>query len=86
MIFGVFLVIYIVSVVGAYFETRRMYREDYKYIKPDMSDVFMVLCPYLNTIVALFYPHKIIKRKLSKQLKKRGLYKKNLLARLFGVE
>lgn len=46
-------IIYIVSFIVAWLGTRA-YRKN-KWGTPSLSDVFFVVCPFLNTIAAMYY-------------------------------
>ncbi|MCP1159314.1 hypothetical protein [Bacillus infantis] len=53
-----YLVVYIISIVFAYFFARKMVKENAD--DPDFRDVLVVFVPLLNSLLALFYVGDII--------------------------
>lgn len=59
----VLLVIYTLSVLGAYLEIHRMHRNEFKMLKPTLSDFLMIFIPFINLMMSLGYLLKIINDK-----------------------
>lgn len=54
MIPVILFLVYALSVIAMYFITRYNYHNAWKGINPDLTDVFMMLYPVINTVIALW--------------------------------
>lgn len=79
----IFALVYAASVIGAYFEIRRMYMEDFLYIEPEASDLFLLFCPFLNTVFALGGVFRRLFRAIGERL---PAPREKLLNKFFGVK
>lgn len=72
---------YVLSVLGAYLETRRMYREEFNTLEPNWGDFFIIFIPFYNFIMASVYLINVIDGKF--RLKQR--MPKGWLSKFFRV-
>lgn len=84
MIYFILIFIYLASVVGAYYEIRRMFKNEYSILDPTFTEIIVMLAPAMNTLVALTTPARIVRRFILSKFKDKKR-KDKILARFFGV-
>ena len=63
---GIAVVIYIMSVITAWFFTVKVYQKKYTYQKPDEMDVLFIFAPMVNTVFAIGYGIELFFEKRNK--------------------
>lgn len=84
MIYVLLILIYLASVIGAYFEIRRMFKNEYSILDPEFTEIVVMLFPLMNTMVALTYPVKMVGKLIKSKLKNKKR-KDKILVRFFRL-
>lgn len=84
MIYVILTLIYLASVIGAYCEIRRMFKNECSTLDPEPVELVVMLFPALNTLIALTYPIKVVSKLIKRKLNNRKR-KEKILVRFFRL-
>ncbi len=67
----IIITIYVISIIGAWFEINWLHLNRWKYINPDIADLFATFAPVINTVFLIRYCY----HRISPNLKLNKFYK-----------